>query len=148
MTRKMPVEPDALAQQLEQIPAATDRVRLVGLDHAARLQKARLGATARRLALMRARRRDDAVAIAKIASSLRAEQRVARAYQAGVQRGEIAAPKRDQALFVLHGRVFDQQGAPADQLTVSAIEAEGNVRRFSCTDARGYFYLGVTLREW
>ena len=71
----------------------------------------------RRLALLRARRPDDAVAIARIEAALRAEQRVARAYQAGIQRAEIEVPKRDQALFVLHGRVFDQQGAPADQLT-------------------------------
>ncbi|MGH6902837.1 MAG: hypothetical protein ACREIR_08870, partial [Geminicoccaceae bacterium] len=66
MTRKTPVEPEALAGELEQIPAAADRVRLVGLDHAARVQKGRLGAAERRLALLRARRPDDAVAIARV----------------------------------------------------------------------------------
>lgn len=145
MIRKTPVEPEALAQELDQIPAATDRVRLVGLDHAARLQKGRLGATGRRLALMRARRPDDVVAIARVETALRAEERVARAYQAGVQRGEIEAPKRDQAQFVLHGRVFDAQGAPADQLTVSAIDAEGGVRRFTCTDPKGYFRMDLPV---
>jgi hypothetical protein len=143
MTRKTPVEPEALAEQLAQIPAATDRVRLVGLDHAARLQKARLGATERRLALIRARRPDDVVAIETVESSLRAEQRVARAYQAGVQKAEIEVPKRDEAQFVLYGRVFDAQGGPADQLTVSAIDAEGGVRRFTCTDAKGYFRMDL-----
>jgi beta-lactam-binding protein with PASTA domain len=143
MIRKTPVEPEALAEQLAQIPAATDRVRLVGLDHAARLQTGRLGATERRLALMRARRPDDAVAIARIETALRAEQRVARAYQASVQKAEIEVPKRDEARFVLHGRVFDVQGAPADQLTVSAIDAEGGVRRFTCTDAGGYFRMDL-----
>jgi beta-lactam-binding protein with PASTA domain len=147
MTRKMPVEPDALAEQLDQIPAATDRVRLVGLDHAARLQKARLGATGRRLALLRARRPDDVTAIARIETALQTEQRVARAYQAGMQRGEIEVPSRDQALFVLHGRVFDQQGRPAGQLTVSAIEAEGSVRRFTCTDPRGYFRMDLPVES-
>lgn len=147
MTRKTPVEPEALAEELEQIPAAADRIRLVGLVHAARLQKGRLGATTRRLALMRARRPDAAVAIARIETSLRAEQRVARAYQAGVQRGEIEVPKRSEAHFVLHGRVFDDQGVPADQVTVSAIDAEGGVRRFTCTDAKGYFRMDLPVQD-
>lgn len=147
MTRKTAVEPEALAEQLAQVPAATDRLRLAGLDHAARLQTGRLGATERRLALMRARRPDDTVAIARIETALQAEQRVTRAYRAGVQRAEIEAPKRDQALFVLHGRVFDQQGAPAEQLTVSAIDAEGGVRRFTCTDAGGYFRMDLPAND-
>ena len=143
MTRKTPVEPEVLAEELERTPAAADRVRLVGLDHAARLEKGRLGATERRLALVRARRPHDVVAIAQLETSLRAERRVARAYQAGVQRAEVEAPKRDQAQFVLHGRVFDQQNAPADQLSVSAIDVEGSVRRFTCTDAKGYFRMDL-----
>ncbi|HEX6112599.1 MAG TPA: PASTA domain-containing protein [Geminicoccaceae bacterium] len=147
MTRKTAVEPEALAEQLAQVPAATDRLRLAGLDHAARLQTGRLGATERRLALMRARRPDDTVGVARIEAALQAEQRVTRAYQAGVQRAEIEAPKRDQALFVLHGRVFDQQGAPAEQLTVSAIDAEGGVRRFTCTDAGGYFRMDLPAND-
>ena len=146
MTGKTPVEPEALAEELAQIPPAADRVRLVGLDHGARVQKGRLGATQRRLALLRARRPDDAVAIALVETSLRAEQRVARAYQAGIQTAEIEVPKRDQALFVLHGRVFDQQGAPANQLTLSAIDAEGVVRRFTCTDASGYFRMDLPVQ--
>lgn len=147
MTRKTAVEPEALAEQLAQVPAATDRLRLAGLDHAARLQTGRLGATERRLALMRARRPDDTVGVARIEAALQAEQRVTRAYRAGVQRAEIEAPKRDQALFVLHGRVFDQQGAPAEQLTVSAIDAEGGVRRFTCTDAGGYFRMDLPAND-
>lgn len=147
MTRKTAVEPEALAEQLAQVPAATDRLRLAGLDHAARLQTGRLGATERRLALMRARRPGDTVGVARIEAALQAEQRVTRAYRAGVQRAEIEAPKRDQALFVLHGRVFDQQGAPAEQLTVSAIDAEGGVRRFTCTDAGGYFRMDLPAND-
>jgi beta-lactam-binding protein with PASTA domain len=143
MTRKTPIEPEALAEQLVQIPAATDRVRLAALDHAVRLQKGRLGATERRLALMRARRPEDALAIAGIETALRAEQQVARAYRAGTQKAEIEVPKRDQTQFVLHGRVLDEQGAPAGQLTVSAIGAEGGVRRFTCTDAKGYFRMDL-----
>jgi beta-lactam-binding protein with PASTA domain len=146
MTRKTPVEPEALAQDLEHIPAATDRVRLVGLDHAARLQKGRLGATGRRLALVHARRPDDVAAITRIETSLRVEQQVARAYQEGVQKAEIEVPVRDDAQFVLHGRVFDEKGAPADQLTVSAIDAEGGVRRFTCTDAKGYFRMDLPVQ--
>jgi beta-lactam-binding protein with PASTA domain len=145
MRSKTPVEPEALAVELEHTPAAADRVRLVGLDHAARVQKGRLGATERRLALMRARRPDDVVAIARVETTLRAEERVGRAYRAGVQKAEIEVPKRDQALFVLHGRVFDEQGVPADQLTVSAIDAQGGVRRFTCTDAKGYFRMDLPV---
>jgi beta-lactam-binding protein with PASTA domain len=146
MTSKTPVEPEALAEELERLPAATDRVRLVGLDHAARLQKGRLGAAERRLALTLARRPNDTVAIAKLEMTLVAEQRVARAYQAGVQRGEIEVPARDQALFVLQGRVLDAQGGPADRLTVSAIDAEGRVRSFTCTDAKGYFRMDLPVQ--
>jgi beta-lactam-binding protein with PASTA domain len=145
MRSKTPVEPEALAVELEHTPAAADRVRLVGLDHAARVQKGRLGATERRLALMRARRPDDVVAIARVETALRTEERVGRAYRAGVQKAEIEVPKRDQALFVLHGRVFDEQGVPADQLTVSAIDAQGGVRRFTCTDAKGYFRMDLPV---
>jgi len=147
MKSKPPVQPEALAEELERTPAAADRVRLVGLDHAARLQKGRLGATERRLALIRARRPDDVVAIARLETALRAEQRVQRAYQAGVQRAEIEVPRREQSQFVLHGRVFDQQGAPADQLTVSAIDAEGGVHRFTCTDAGGYFRMDLPAND-
>jgi beta-lactam-binding protein with PASTA domain len=145
MRSKTPVEPEVLAEELEQTPAAADRVRLVGLDHAARVQKGRLGATERRLALLRARRPGDAVAIARVETALRAEERVARAYQAGVQKAEIEVPKRDPTQFVLHGRVFDPQGSPADQLTVSVIDAEGGVRRFTCTDAKGYFRMDLPV---
>ena len=56
MTGKTPVEPRPW-QRLAQIPPAADRVRTVGLDYGARVQKGRLGATQRRLALLRARRR-------------------------------------------------------------------------------------------
>ena len=122
MTRKTPVEPEVLAEQLEHLPPGADRVRLAGLDHAARVQTGRLGATERRLALTRARRPDDVAAIATIETRLRVEQRLNGAYRAGVQRAQVEVPKRDQTQFVLHGRVFDPAGRPADQLTVSAID--------------------------
>jgi beta-lactam-binding protein with PASTA domain len=147
MTLKTPVEPETLARELEHIPAAADRMRLAGLLQAARVQKARLGATERRLALMRARHPDDAAAIARVETALRAEQQVARAYRAGIQKAEIEVPRRDPTQFVLHGRVFDRQGAPADQVTVSAIEAEGVVRRFACTDAKGYFRMDLPAQS-
>ena len=38
------------------------------------------------------------------------------------------------------------EGAPADQLTVSAIEGDGSVRRFTCTDAKGYFRMDLPVQ--
>ena len=43
-TRKPMVEASALAEQMGDLPTAVDRLRLVGLDHASRVQQARLGA--------------------------------------------------------------------------------------------------------
>ena len=54
-TRKPMVEASALAEQMGDLPTAVDRLRLVGLDHASRVQQARLGAVTRRLILTRAR---------------------------------------------------------------------------------------------
>ena len=147
MTRTTPVAPDALAEELGQIPAAADRARLVGLDHAARLQKGRLGAAARRLALVRARRPDQVAAIAGVETAMQAEQRFERAYRAGVEKAAVPVPGRDLARFVLHGRVFDADGAPAGKLTVAAIDAEGGVRGFTCTDPAGYFRMDVPIES-
>jgi beta-lactam-binding protein with PASTA domain len=140
-----PVEPDALADQMGDLPTATDRVRLVGLDHAARVQQARVGATNRRLVLTRARRADDIAEIGRLQTAVLTETRAQRSYGIAVQTAEVEVPARAAGTFVLHGRVFGETGAPADKLTVAAVDAGGQVRRFTCTDAKGYFRMDLPL---
>ncbi len=144
-TRKPPVEAGALAAEMGDLPAATDRLRLVGLDHAARVQQARLGAANRRLILTRARRADDVEAIARLEAVIATETQAQRSYRVSVETAEIEVPVRPAGAFVLHGRVFDAGGAPADKLTVAAIGADGQVRRFTCTDAKGYFRMDLPV---
>ena len=83
-TRKPAVEASALAEQMGDLPTAVDRLRLVGLDHAARVQQARLGAATRRLILARARRADDTAEIARLEAATTTEARAQRSYQVGV----------------------------------------------------------------
>ena len=59
-----PIDPESLAEQMGDLPKAGDRLRLVGLDHVARMQQARVGAANARLALAQARRPDDGETIA------------------------------------------------------------------------------------
>ena len=131
MATKTPIDPQDFAEDLVQLPAAGDRVRLVALDYAMDRQGGRVGATMRSLALTRARRPTDSAAIARLETSLEVEQRIAGAYGTAVQKGEIDIPSRDDELFVIHGRVTDPNGAPAEKLTVSAIDPDGRFLPFS-----------------
>ena len=144
-TRKPMVEASALAEQMGDLPTAVDRLRLVGLDHASRVQQARLGAATRRLILTRARRAGDTAKIARLEAAMTAEAQAQRSYQIAVQTSEIEVPARASGAFILHGRVFDDKGAPAEKLTVAAVGADGQVRRFTCTDAKGYFRMDLPL---
>lgn len=143
MMRKQPVTPEIAAEELVQSPAATDRVRLVGLDHAARLQRGRTGARERHLVLLEGRRPDDTAAIAAAETRLDRELQVGRSYGTAVQKGEISIPARNPESFILHGRVFNPDGVPADGLTVAAVGADGQIRRFTCTDGKGYFRMDI-----
>lgn len=140
-----PVDPDSLAEQMGDLPKAGDRLRLVGLDHAARVQNARLGATSRRLALAQARRPDDGAAIARLETQVATETQAQRSYHIAVQTAEIEAPARARGSAVIHGRVFEQGGDPAVGATVAAIDAAGRSQRFSCTDGKGYFHLSLPV---
>lgn len=141
--RKPPLDPSTFAEQMGDIPTATDRVRLVGLDHASRVQKARQGAVGRRLALTRARRADNQTEIARLEAAVATEARAQQGYRIAAQTAEVEVPGRKPDAFVLHGRVFQPDGVPASELTVAAINADGQVNRFTCTDAKGYFRMDM-----
>lgn len=139
------IGPDVLADQMGDLPKAADRLRLVGLDHAARVQQSRLGATRRRLALAQARRPDDGETIARLETMVAAETQVQRSLELGVQTAEIEVPVRTAGTAVIHGRVLEQGGAGAAGLTVAAIEATGRVRSYACTDGKGYFRMDLPV---
>lgn len=141
------IDPDVLAAQMGDLPRATDRVRLVGLDHLARVQGARLGASERRLALVQAKRPDEGEEIARAQTAVTVETEAKRSYTLAVGTAEIDAPRRAPGAAVIHGRVIAADGTPAAGLTVAAIEPSGSVRRFSCTDAKGYFLLNLPLGD-
>jgi beta-lactam-binding protein with PASTA domain len=143
MTRKTPVPPEAFADQFDALPAAGDRVRLVGLDYAMRLQNGRQGAASRRLLLVEARRPDAEDEIAVAESAVRRESVAAFALQSAVGKAETPIPPRQDGLYILHGRVVGADGGPAPELTVSAITADGRVVKFTCTDANGAFRLDI-----
>jgi serine/threonine-protein kinase len=139
------IGPDVLTDQMGDLPKAADRLRLVGLDHAARVQQSRLGATRRRLALAQARRPDDGETIARLEGQVAVETQVQRSLELGVQTAEIEVPARTAGTAVIHGRVLEQDGAAVAGLTVAAIEATGRVRRYACTDGKGYFRMDLPV---
>ncbi len=141
----IPADPDSLAEQMGDLPRASDQLRLVGLDHASRVQGARLGATSRRLALVQARRPDDNAAIAGLENRVAVETQALRSFQLAAQAAEIEVPARIAGTAVIHGRVFAEDGTPSTDVTVAAIDATGRSQRYACTDAKGYFRLNLPV---
>ena len=65
-----------------------------------------------------------------------------------ISRAETVAPAVDSSKWVLHGYVRREDLAPAPDLTVALVDAQGQWLRalgFACTDARGYFQLVATV---
>lgn len=141
------IDPDVLAGQMGDLPRATDRLRLVGLDHVARVQQARVGASERRLALVQARRPNEGEEIARAQTALAVETHAQRSYGLAVGTAEIDAPRRTPGTAVIHGRVIAADGTPAAGLTVAAVEPSGSIRRYTCTDTRGYFLMSLPLGD-
>ncbi|MDO6416127.1 PASTA domain-containing protein [Sphingomonas sp. BIUV-7] len=141
------IDPDVLAGQIGDLPRATDRVRLVGLDHVARVQQARVGASERRLALVQARRPDESEEIARTQTALAVEKLAQSSFMLAVGTAEIDAPKRTPGTAVIHGRVIAADGTPSAGLAVAAVDANGSVRRYTCTDAKGYFLMSLPLGD-
>jgi beta-lactam-binding protein with PASTA domain len=144
-TAKPPVDDTAFANEMGELPAASDRLRLVALDHAVRVQQGRMGAAKRRLALVRAQRADDTQEIARLSAAIDGETRLQRGYRQAIATAEVEVPSRSADTFVIHGRVYDETGAPADDLTVAAVRVDGSVRRYTCTDGTGYFRMDLPL---
>jgi beta-lactam-binding protein with PASTA domain len=143
---KAPIAPDVLIEQMSDFPKAADQLRLGGLDHALRIQRSRLGATSRRLALAQARHPDDGETIARLEGQVAVETQVRRSLELGVQTAEIEVPARTAGTAVIHGRVLEQDGAAAATgLTVAATEATGRVRSYACTDGKGYFRMDLPV---
>src|SRR5689334_3188317 len=136
-TSTPPVDSETFAAELVDLPLAADRLRLVGTDHAARLQQARLGAATRHLALVQARRPDDTATIAQLEARVAVETQAQRSYGAAVRTAETEIPARTSGQFILYGRVLSN-GDPVPKLVVAAIGADGKVCRSTCTDGSGY----------
>ena len=145
-TSTPPVDSETFAAELVDLPLAADRLRLVGTDHAARLQQARLGAATRHLALVQARRPDDTATIAQLEARVAVETQAQRSYGAAVRTAETEIPARTSGQFILHGRVLSN-GDPAPKLVVAAIGADGKVCRSTCTDDSGYFRIDLPVTK-
>ncbi|MBL27100.1 MAG: hypothetical protein CMM50_06060 [Rhodospirillaceae bacterium] len=143
MAQKFPTAPETLADEFASLGPSADRLRLVGLDHATRLQAGRIGAAERRLALVQARRPERQDEIAAAEQAISAERRAANGFAQGTVRAEIdrVDPSKDAA--IVHGLVIGDPDVIATKLTVAAIRADGSVRRFTCADAKGYFRMDI-----
>jgi beta-lactam-binding protein with PASTA domain len=140
-----PIGPDVLTDQMGDLPKAADRLRQAGLEYAALVQQSRLGAANRWQALVQARYPDDGETIARLQSRVTAETQMQRGLELGVQTAAIEVPPRTAGVDVIHGLVRDQRGAATAGLTVAAIEATGQVRRYACTDGKGYFRMDLPV---
>jgi|RhiMetdeSRZDD1v2_1073273.scaffolds.fasta_scaffold132612_3 hypothetical protein len=128
------------------VPAVGDRVRLVALDQTGVLAGAKERSLRRELAIKTARFGKDSSQVQALAERLRLQQGLRTQIDAEVQRAEIVVPERRSDVFVLHGRVVDQNHIGQTELTVSAVDLRSRPATFTCTDARGYFKLEIPTR--
>jgi beta-lactam-binding protein with PASTA domain len=134
---------DELNEEIAQILPAADRLRLVALDRTKSLSAAKTRSLQRELRIMQALTPDDSGRLAAATRRVELQQRFTTQTTAEIQRGEIAAPVRNPAALVLHGRVVDRNHLGQPGLAVSAIDDEGRALVFTCTDDNGYFRLDV-----
>lgn len=143
MSVKPPLPAEALTDEFGSVGPAADRLRLVGLDHAARLQKGRRGAAERRLALAQARRPGETAEAARLQAQVEVERRAVAALGGAVVRAEIERADASADAAVVHGLLMGDPKPIAEMLTVAAVRADGSVRRFTCADAKGYFRMDL-----
>ena len=134
---------DELNEEIAQILPAADRLRLVALDRTKSFSAAKTRSLQRELRIVQALSPDDSAQIAAATRRVELQQRFTTQTTAEIQRGEIAAPVRNPAALVLHGRVVDRNHLGQPGLVVSAIGDEGRALVFTCTDDNGYFRLDV-----
>lgn len=147
MTVKPPLPAEALTEEFGSIGPSADRLRLVGLDHATRLQAGRLGAAKRRLALAQARRPEETVEAERLQAALETERRAGGALGGAVVRAEIDRAEPSAEAGIVHGLLLGDPKLIAAMLTVAAIRADGSVRRFTCADAKGYFRMNLPSED-
>jgi beta-lactam-binding protein with PASTA domain len=135
---------DELNEEIAQILPAADRLRLVALDRTKSLSVAKTRSLQRELRIVQTLSPDDSEQIAVATRRVELQQRFTTQTTAEIQRGEIAAPIRNPAALVLHGRVVDRNRLGQPGLVVSAIGDEGRAVVFTCTDDNGYFRLDVS----
>ena len=134
---------DELNEEIAQILPAADRLRLVALDRTKSFSAAKTRSLQRELRIVQALSPDDSDQIAAATRKVELQKRFTTQTTAEIQRGEIAAPIRNPAALVLHGRVVDRDHLGQPDLVVSAIGDEGRAVVFTCTDDNGYFRLDV-----
>ncbi len=138
---------DELNEEIAQILPAADRLRLVALDRTQSLAAAKARSLQRELRIVEVRYPDDADRISQWTRQVELQQTFATQATAEIQRGEVAAPLRNPAALVLHGRVVDRQYLGKPGLVVSATGNEGRALVFTCTDTNGYFRLDVPANQ-
>jgi hypothetical protein len=137
---------EEFANQVIEVPATGDRVRLVALDHTGMLANAKERSLRRELALKTAQFGEDAPEVRVLAERLRLQQVLLTQTQAEIQRSETVAPERQSDILILHGRVVSSERLGQPGLTVSAVDPTGHPETFMCTDDRGYFKLGISAQ--
>ncbi|MEO1468789.1 MAG: PASTA domain-containing protein [Pseudomonadota bacterium] len=147
MTVRPPVPPETLTEEFSALGPATDRLRVIGLDHAVRLQAGRTGAATRRIALARARRPEDTAVIAALETARAREIGAATAFDMAVTTAEIEPVARLPEAAIVHGLLLGDADLIAAKLTVAAIRPDGAVRRFTCADAKGYFRMDLPVED-
>jgi beta-lactam-binding protein with PASTA domain len=136
---------DELNEEIAQILPAADRLRLVALDRTKSFSAAKTRSLQRELRIVQTLTPDDSAQIAAATRRVELQQRFTTQTTAEIQRGEIAAPVRNPAALVLHGRVVDRNHLGQPGLVVSAIGDQGRALVFTCTDDNGYFRLDVPV---
>lgn len=138
-------DPD-FVEQLRDIPAAGDRVRLTALNQAATIFTAKERRLRRERAIKAARLGRDAPEVQDLQARVDQQHRERILVQAESQRCAVPVPERQSNRFILHGRVVDSEGLGQSGLTVAAVNRQGQAATFDCTNNQGYFKLDIDAR--
>lgn len=147
MNKSHCITDEAFAEEILNIPPVADRSRLVGLDRTGLMARAKERSLRRELATKTAKLGSESPQVRALEERLRLQQAFRAQIQAETQRSEVVPPERRADAFILHGRVVDRHRIGQPDLTVSAIDRDGQVETFACTDARGSFTLTVPADE-
>lgn len=134
------------AEDLRAAPAAANQMRREGLVWSGAVGTAKEVTLNQELARRSARFGADSAEAEAQRQRIQAHRAVQTQIQAQSELAEIDVPERRPDALILHGRVVDGDRLGRPGLTVAAIDSDGKVRKFDCTDDVGYFKLEITPR--